>query len=839
MKKQIIMFTSVLLFGLPISAQGKLNVPQARAGTASPREQKFSAVNPVFFNYHESDVSILSPLKYENGRHIIPPDPITYPWEARLENGMPNVVKDADGHFTIYISSFISFAAKPPSKVGIMAYTNQTWNINSWTRPDAGLYWYNAQGQTADEKISPVQQAGFQATNIVAVDVESVGIYDDTDPGVQKPIKLIYLPQRESHNSVLASYELDRTFTADGIYTGFSQMKLDRISAQKTFTFPFINGDTHMNYLKQGGDYYFVSRLNAKRSSLQPDETLPLRPDKRSRYRRETITRLGNAITSQNVTLDIALDMSTSRWEPYSMQPFRLPGFEEDIWYGLVTMYGTQTDEEVAHRQRTELAISNDGVHWRYVKPGVPFLDNGTDLQADDHGCINIAKPVTAGTYLPTQPQTLVYFYAASNQRHVAGRNSGISVAYGKNGKWAGLHTDATIRDFHSINPDDTQFVTAATMPKLSLYDAMRLGSTNYPSVLADITQDPRGKPFSELNSYVLLMVMAYDPTETHGEGQLLSGCLGSSKSGSTNYSDEYESVGTVDGLDLHSKNLIFRYMKHRSDQNPEKVISLKHLTEVPIVLKAEVKNATFYGFKFDVGGENNIIDTSLANTFRGIGHWGYKPIDPANPCHTESFTNIEKSPNQFIPTNETKGTIAISLMPTSAQPTTEQVVLRMYGDDLNNLGIYYRTDGSFQYRVTKHGLEYASMSIAPPVGKSFNGHKVTITVEALKNDERKYGKEFGEDANVLRVSCPDLSFEQIVQQPILWNWKHAEGAITDADRANARAFAYVNFSAFIPQMDKITLGGKDASCAEPFVGEIYQVEVSRNLPSGTDDFWE
>ena len=91
----------------------------------------------------------------------------------------------------------------------------------------------------------------------------------------------------------------------------------------------------------------------------------------------------------------------------------------------------------------------------------------------------------------------------------------------------------------------------------------------------------------------------------------------------------------------------------------------------------------------------------------------------------------------------------------------------------------------------------------------------------------------------VLRVSCPDLSFEQVVQQPILWNWKHAEGAITDADRANARAFAYVNFSAFIPGMDKITIGGKDASCTDAFAGEIYNVEISKTLPPGTNDFWE
>ena len=68
--------------------------------------------------------------------------------------------------------------------------------------------------------------------------------------------------------------------------------------------------------------------------------------------------------------------MSTLRWEPYSMQPVRLPDFEKDIWWGLVTMFGTEGDVEVQHKQRTELAISNDGINWKYLKPGIPFLDN-------------------------------------------------------------------------------------------------------------------------------------------------------------------------------------------------------------------------------------------------------------------------------------------------------------------------------------------------------------------------------------------------------------------------------------------------------------------------------
>ena len=154
-----------------------------------------------------------------------------------------------------------------------------------------------------------------------------------------------------------------------------------------------------MGILKEENTYYFVSRVNAKRSYLTPEEHLPLKPDSRKRYRRETVTPIGPDFVSQHVTLNVALDMSTPQWEPYSMQPFQMPGFEDDIWYGLVTMFGTEGDPDVAAKQRTELAISNDGFHWKYLKPGYPFLDNGTDPNSDDYGCINIAIPVNNTKY--------------------------------------------------------------------------------------------------------------------------------------------------------------------------------------------------------------------------------------------------------------------------------------------------------------------------------------------------------------------------------------------------------------------------------------------------------
>lgn len=822
MKKYTLLF---LFIGIPIIVY-------------SQNEQKYSAVNPALFLYKMEDIYIKPIMKYDNGKNIIKPNPTEYPWEARLENGMPNVIRDENGNLSIYISSFISFAAKPPSKVGAIVYTNNTNDVKNWERPDAGLYWYNPSGTTADEKISSVFRTGYQSTNIVAVDIESLGIYDDYET-TNKPFKLIYLPQRESGNKIIAGYEMDRIFTEKGVLQGFSTMKNDRTTNQKKFTFKFINGDTHMNYFRQHGKYYFVSRLNAKRSALQSGETLPLKPDKRKRYRRETVTEVGHQLMSENVDFNIALDMSTLQWEPYSMQPFRLPGFEKDIWWGLVTMFGTEGDAQVQHKQRTELAISNDGINWRYLKPGVPFLDNGTDPQSDDYGCINIAKPILNSRFSPN-PLDVYYFYAASNMRHVPGRNPGISLAIGKYGKVAGLKAESVAKSFYSMDPTSSP-ISVDNMPKFSMHDAFREGSRFFPYILADVTDDPRGKTLAQLGSYAAVLMYSYAPSGDHGKGICLGGSLGSSVQGTKTVSDNYESVGvTIENvLDGNSKQVLLVYLKDYSDLHPQEIVSIKDFPEIPIVLEAQVKNAVLYGIKFNKGTQTDkaSVDLTDASEYKGTNLWDYKPATPSSPCYTEDFSAQSRLPNQKLPIEKEVGTFALRMTPVSG--SSIQTVMKMYGDDNNNMGIYYNSSGDFRYVLNKDGLPFAGMSISPPSGKTFANKEVTITLEAVKNDNRKYGKAMKEESAVFRVSCPVLNFEKVVQQDILWNWKHPEGSITAADSANARAFAYLDFSAFIAGMDKISIGGKNSACADPFNGSIYQVEIAEKLPSGSSDFWD
>lgn len=464
-------------------------LPQKGANAVAQAVRNFSAVNPAVFTYAEEDVYVGVPRKYNDGQHLIEPDPARYPWESQLGNGMPNVVNIPGGGLSIYVSSFLAMSPTPPSKVGAMIYTNTSGNLLQWERPDCWLYWYNPNGKTADQMISRTWQPGFLDSNIVAVDVESLGIFDRQG---SPSIDLVYLPQRESGNRIISAYIMERLFDEHGMLQGFINMRNDRPFAQKNFIFNFINADTHMNFLTVEGDYYVVSRLNGKRSALWPGETLPFARDPRKRYRRETVTRLGEELLPkmEDLRLDVALDMSTYQWEPYSLQPFQLPEFRYDMWWGLATMYGTTGYPEVDGRQRTELAYSNDGITWKYLKAGSPFLDNGTGASSPDHGCINIAKPVKNRRF-SAHDNDLLYFYASSNKRHDEGRNPGISLAVGKVGKWAALKADAA-STFYSVRTD--QPGQQASMPAFSLYNALLIGNEFCPYVLSDVLEDPRGK---------------------------------------------------------------------------------------------------------------------------------------------------------------------------------------------------------------------------------------------------------------------------------------------------------------------------------------------------------
>ncbi|MBO4984405.1 MAG: T9SS type A sorting domain-containing protein [Bacteroides sp.] len=799
------------------------------------QDRHYSAVNPVLFSYQTGDVYIKPPQKYNNGAHLLAPDPQKYPWEERLENGMPNALVDSEGNISVYFSSFIIFSPTPPSKVGVMAFTNTTNNFTSWERPNAGLYWYNPNGTTSDEKISSTYQEGFQNTNLVAVDIESLGIYDDGSS--DKPMKLIYMPQREFQYKYLGAYEADRSFTDEGILSAFYDMKNDRLQEQSVFTFRNINADTHMNWLQHNGKYYFTSRVNSRRSALKEGETLPFTTDPRKRYRRSTITEVGEQIATKNLDFNVILDYSTQQWEPYGMQPFRLPGFDDDIWFGLVTMYGVEGYPDIEMKQRTELAISSNGVDWNYLKPGVPFLNNSVDSLADDFGCINIATPVyNSKLHAGRNPNDPFFFYASSRIGHTEGRNPGISLATSKYGKLAGLQaTDEKI--FYSVNPVTHSGHSLSAMPYFSVKKAFAIGAEFYPYILGDITEDPTGKMLTQMNSYVSVRMFSYDSSRTGGLGYCLGGSLGSSKRGTQEVSDEYQTTPFItNGVDGNSKEGILRYLKAYSDGHPQEIVSLKEFPEIPLVFETRVKNATFYGIKFTGANDGTTsLDVSTAMEDKTTHIWDFRPADPIlSECHIEDFSDVSHYPNMILPTQMNAGSMALKITPHDAP--YDQTALRMMGDTANYISIDYLTSGNIRYRLVKEGTDFLNMQIAPPAGTNFLGKDVLVTIESVKQTDRKYHADYNEETTVMRVKCPDLNFEQVINQEILWNFRR--DTPTAVDSCYARGFAYLAFSAFVGNMNKIVVGGASDDCDNKFLGEIHQVEVADNLPEGDTDFW-
>lgn len=797
------------------------------------QDRHYSSVNPVLFSYTTKDVFINSPIKYNNGKQLWSPDPVKYPWEERLENGMPNVLIDPQGNISVYFSSFISFSPTPPSKVGAVVYVNTSSDLSTWRRPDTGLYWYNPNGKTSDEKISSTFQTGFLKTNIVAVDIESLGIFDDG--GNSSPIKLIYMPQREFQYKYLGVYEMERSFTADGVLTGFNDMKSNRLANQKILTFKHINADSHMNWMKHKDDYYFTSRVNSRRSALKPDEIPPFTKDPRKRYRRSTITNMGKTFENKKVDFNVVLDYSTKEWEPYGMQPFRLPGFEKDIWMGLVTMYGVEGYPNIENKQRTELAISNNGEDWYYVKPGVAFLDNGTDPSADDFGCINIATPVYKTRFHSGRNENdPFFFYASSNIRHVEGRNPGISLATGKYGKLVGLKVGDEEKTFYSVSPITVPDLSVSSMPKLSVANAFAIDAEFYPYILGDITDDPAGVSITELNSYAGVRMYVYDENKVHGEGTFLGGTLGSSIPGTHDISDEYIAVDfTTDGTNGINKSGILNYLRKCSAADPQKIISFKDFPDIPVIFKTQIRNATFYGVKFTQALNNTTaINIDAANDFKPSGVWSTNMLP--NECKIIDFYNRRHSPNEVIPTNMESGSIALKVV--AEQSAEDQTICKMLGDNLNYISVDYLKTGAFRYNMVKEGTDYLNMQILPPDGKSFVGKSVILTIEAVKNNDRKYDQNFKEETTVMRVSCPDLDFEKIIHQDIIWNFRR--DVPTPVDSSYARGFAYLPFSAFVGDMNTIIVGGGSSSCANRFTGTIQKIEISKSLPKGDSDFW-
>lgn len=322
--------------------------------------------------------------------------------------------------------------------------------------------------------------------------------------------------------------------------------------------------------------------------------------------------------------------------------------------------------------------------------------------------------------------------------------------------------------------------------------------------------------------------------------GPLLLAVLVAPKAGTTSPSDNYEAVSfTAGGKDASSKYYLLKYFSDMSKKNPTEILSMRHMDPIPVVMESWQKNSTFYGLKFEMTKPEAKcpLNIEITNLHQPSNIWLFKQSLPGQ-YSTRDFSNLKLLPNETPPTCMVTGTLAIEA--TVGNLGDEQILVNIHGapENNNSLSVVLTQHGDFVYSIIKDGMPFAEMSISPPSGKSFEGKHVFITVESLHPKNRKYGKDISDQVTIFRLSCPELGFEKIVPQAILWNWKHPEGSITDSDKANAQCFAFLQFSSFVPSMTHVSIGNIDESGESRFLGTIHKTQFAPTLPSGQSDFW-
>lgn len=883
------LFLFLLLYG-HVHGQGGIG-PGLNPGTGT----RFSAVNPTLFLYSTDDVYINVPTKHNNGAHLVAQNKTSYLWEDAWDNGYPNVFVTPTGNVAAYLSIFTFLdPAKKNSQVGVeFLKTNNA--LGNWARPGLGILHYDPSASAAD-RVNTNGQG--ENTNLVVKKIETVGITDDNGE-----LKMVYRPHGKDaqgapifNGRTYHGYKTSKSFDANeafSFFTGTSPFNSNYTQLQNNIDAAFISGDSHSKVYSTGTDIdtknYFTTRLRPVAETAvpgyQPNSNHPTSPtiaDERKQWRRSYAVEIDPNFGNSKHELIPLLDPQANGAEPYSLQPYRLNGFEGDIYWGLVTMYDNDCkfncwpntngswpspSARKWDTQWTELAISTDGKNWKYLKPGTPFIPNGDQqgkTNADDQYTVNVALPVSGTQFHDANyPEEQYYFYVSSKEKHKASnRKGGISLAKGDYGKMAGLISSSGEKTFQSMNPMNPALYPTTPqlndLPKISLVELVNMdfNSSIVPfGILSDVDDYiPGTANLSNLPSdYVRVDIYTAEIVPgSNGKGSLLIGAFGNNAGGSV-HSKTYESVpygvSYTRGANNYqttsnSKQLIFNHLyKIANTSGTPQVVKLSDYTEVPVILEAKVKAATFYGFQL---GDNGFpLSTDEASDFNPQNPvYSFQPTNTtfggSNRCSemTQPQSIATPLPNQVAVTDLHQGSIAIKVRPSQANPTAEQFIFGLWGDDNNHIAITYGTDGKYHYRVKKDGLNFVSLSIAPGdvSVSSFQNQTATITIETaniskypnyqsgtpgpptiprsiLPNFRVKVGSHS-------KIDVPSITFQNTVPK----------------DSADARIKKYDLFASFLPTLNKVVIGyNGNGSCSGGFQGNIYGIEVSSELPTNGD----
>ncbi|TNJ63227.1 hypothetical protein FE784_26540 [Paenibacillus hemerocallicola] len=311
------------------------------------------------------------------------------PWEARYDNGYPNVFYDAEyGLYRCYYTLF--------SKDDVSANTPPEARRGSQYVPKPGretslAYAYSKDGtEWVKPSLGTVQFAGDSDNNLIMRNAHGASVFRDereTDPGKRYKMML----RLDDEPRLLAA-----SFSADGIHwrEPIPWEPKERLIKADTHNFAFRDGHS--------GKYILISR------HWNQGVRVVVRSESDDFIHWSKPAEVYRGIGSDD--------------QIYSMPIFRYG----NLYIGLAAIY-RDGDRELAHWDKVdcELTYSGDTITWNRICPGTPFIPRGAGEYPDgdcDSGCIYPSVPVF-------HPDRIDLYYMGGNGQHTNFRETGLCVA--------------------------------------------------------------------------------------------------------------------------------------------------------------------------------------------------------------------------------------------------------------------------------------------------------------------------------------------------------------------------------------------------------------------------
>ena len=311
------------------------------------------------------------------------------PWEIRIDNGYPTVVRDpATGILRCFYTTFVidrvsrltpldqrpgSIYSPGPDRRTALAIALSEDGV-TWHRPHLGL----------------VEHDGSRDNNLLLADAHGTGVMlDPDDPDPARRYKLVTRLETAPHVGPMVS-----AFSPDGLHWSTPQPWIDHT----------LRADTHTAPFRDPGTGRFMLTTRAWRDGV-----------------RTTALMTSDDFVHWSAPREI-LRGPSPRAQIYSMPVFAHAG----QLYGLATMF-FEGDRDAAEFDVMQpvLATAHDADSWQFADADAPLIERGPGTYPDgafDSGCIVPSVPVEIdGEHW--------LYYLGGNGTHTAFRESGLARA--------------------------------------------------------------------------------------------------------------------------------------------------------------------------------------------------------------------------------------------------------------------------------------------------------------------------------------------------------------------------------------------------------------------------